>query len=124
MPARFRSALPFALAMGVASITASPRLAHAQAASFAPAAASAPATAPAATPAPAGPTFEAAQVGVRHMATAPAPARRAGFGQGQALMIVGGAAVLVGLLIGGGAGSAIAVGGAIIGLVGLYEYLQ
>jgi hypothetical protein len=53
-----------------------------------------------------------------------APARRGGFGQGEALMIVGGAAVLVGLLIGGGAGSAIAVGGAIVGLVGLYEYLQ
>jgi hypothetical protein len=45
-------------------------------------------------------------------------------GQGEALMIVGGAAVLVGLLIGNGAGNAIAVGGAIVGLVGLYQYLQ
>ena len=39
-------------------------------------------------------------------------------------MIVGGAAVLVGLVIGNGAGNAIAVGGAVIGLYGLYQYLQ
>jgi hypothetical protein len=39
-------------------------------------------------------------------------------------MIVGGAAVLVGLVIGGSAGGAIAVGGAVVGLIGLYQYLQ
>jgi hypothetical protein len=123
MPARLRSTLPFVLAMSVASLTARP--AHAQTASFAPAPVTAPATASAATPAAVGPTLEAAQVGVRHTSTAPAPARRhGGLGQAEALMIVGGAAVLVGLLIGGGAGGAIAVGGAIIGLVGLYQYLQ
>ena len=39
-------------------------------------------------------------------------------------MVVGGAAVLVGLVIGGSAGGAIAIGGAVAGLIGLYEYLQ
>jgi hypothetical protein len=124
MPARLRSVLPFVLALGVASVTVA-RPAHAQNASFAPAPVAAPVVASEPSPAPAGPTFEAASVGVHHVAVATkAPARRGGFGQGEALMIVGGAAVLVGLLIGGGAGSAIAVGGAIVGLVGLYEYLQ
>jgi hypothetical protein len=41
-----------------------------------------------------------------------------------ALMVVGGAALLTGLIIGGNAGTAIAVGGAVVGLVGLYQYLQ
>jgi hypothetical protein len=39
-------------------------------------------------------------------------------------MVVGGAALLSGLIIGGGAGTAIAVGGAVVGLYGLYEFLQ
>ena len=70
--------------------------------------------------------MDAAAVGVRHAATADAtaPQRRGGYGQPMALMIVGGAAVLVGLIIGGGAGTAIAIGGAVAGLVGLYQYLQ
>jgi hypothetical protein len=123
MPARLRSALPFALAV-VASLAAA-RPARAQNVSFAPAPAAAPVVAAEPTSAPVGPTLDAASVGVRHQATETnAAARRGGFGQGEALMIVGGAAVLVGLLIGGGAGNAIAVGGAIVGLVGLYEYLQ
>jgi hypothetical protein len=41
-----------------------------------------------------------------------------------ALMIVGGAGLLAGLLIGGGGGTAIAIGGAVIGLYGLFLYLQ
>ncbi|NUS46007.1 MAG: hypothetical protein HOQ15_00230 [Gemmatimonadaceae bacterium] len=53
-----------------------------------------------------------------------APAPRGGYGQPVALMVVGGAALVVGLIIGGGAGTAIAVGGAVAGLVGLYQYLQ
>ena len=43
---------------------------------------------------------------------------------GTALMIVGGAAVLTGIVIGNGAGYAISVAGAVIGLYGLYQYLQ
>jgi hypothetical protein len=124
MPARLRSTLPFAFALVVASLSVA-RPARAQSASFAPAPAAAPAVAAEPSAAPVGPTLDAASVGVRHRAAeTTAAARRGGMGQAEALMIVGGAAVLVGLLIGNGAGNAIAVGGAIVGLVGLYEYLQ
>jgi hypothetical protein len=123
MSAPHRSALAFALALGVATFVARP--AHAQQASLAPAPASATLEVTAPLPSAVGPTIDAASVGVHHVAAAKAPARRGGgLGQAEAMMIVGGAAVLVGLLIGGGAGGAIAVGGAIIGLVGLYQYLQ
>ncbi|HEX7978989.1 MAG TPA: hypothetical protein VF461_10330 [Gemmatimonadaceae bacterium] len=77
-----------------------------------------------------GPTMTAATVGVRPTETkelqlnAAAAPRRAGYGQPVALMVVGGAAVLTGLIIGGDAGTVIAVGGAVAGLVGLYQYLQ
>jgi len=78
--------------------------------------------------APVGPTMDAASVAVRQPVTnearAPYAPRRAGYGQPVALMVVGGAALLSGLIIGGGAGTAIAVGGAVIGLYGLYEFLQ
>jgi hypothetical protein len=47
-----------------------------------------------------------------------------GFGQAGALMIAGGAGVVVGLLIGDDVGTLIAVGGAIVGLYGLYMYLK
>jgi hypothetical protein len=122
MRLRFSPAFSFALALSAASVAARP--ASAQETSLAPAPI-APAVQPETAPA-AGPTVDAARVGVRH-AEAPlaaAPARRGGYGQPVALMVVGGAAVLTGLIIGGGAGSAIAVGGAIVGLVGLYQYLQ
>lgn len=79
-------------------------------------------------PAPAGPTMAAAVVGVHHVsapanAAAAAP-RSGGYGQSVALMVVGGAAVLTGLIIGSSAGYAISVGGAVVGLLGLYQYLQ
>jgi hypothetical protein len=41
-----------------------------------------------------------------------------------ALMIVGGAALVVGSVIGGDAGTLMMVGGGVIGLVGLYRYVQ
>ena len=75
----------------------------------------------------AGPTLSSATVGAHRLSaeTSPAPfAPRGGYGQSTALMVVGGAAVLVGLVVGGGAGYAISVGGAVIGLLGLYQYLQ
>jgi hypothetical protein len=50
--------------------------------------------------------------------------RRAGLGQPMAMMIVGGAAVLLGAIIGDTPGTVIMIGGAVIGLIGLYEYLQ
>ena len=44
-------------------------------------------------------------------------------GRGEVLMIVGGAALLTGLIIGDDAGTLIAVGGAVVGLYGLYLWL-
>ena len=76
-----------------------------------------------------GPTLRAAAVGVQYRSTPFEPAelqqrRNVGLGQAEAMMIVGGAAVLVGAVVGGDAGDIIMIGGAIIGLVGLYKYLQ
>lgn len=82
----------------------------------------------------AGPTMAAASVAVR--AVARVPETRAGVedalrqeqvrGQGNevALMIVGGAALVAGLLIGDDAGALLAVGGAVVGLYGLYQYVR
>jgi uncharacterized protein (UPF0261 family) len=77
----------------------------------------------------AGPTLEAASVAARPTETkqltlnaAAAPSR--GHGQPFALMVVGGAAVLTGVIIGDDVGTVIAVGGALVGLYGLYEYLK
>jgi hypothetical protein len=130
MPVRTRLALPLALALTGASLAVAPT-AHAQqrsalaADSLSASQPSQPAQPVAAPATPAGPTMEAASVAVRHApVTEAAPARRAGYGQPVALMVVGGAAVLVGLIIGGGAGTALAVGGVVIGLYGLYEFLQ
>jgi hypothetical protein len=53
-----------------------------------------------------------------------AMARRQNLGQPMALMIVGGAALLAGIIIGGDAGTLIAIGGVVAGLIGLYQYLQ
>jgi len=76
-----------------------------------------------------GPTMASATVAVRPIETKElqlnaAAAPRKGYGQPVALMVVGGAAVLTGLIIGDSAGTVIAVGGAVMGLYGLYEYLQ
>jgi hypothetical protein len=45
-------------------------------------------------------------------------------GQARAMMIVGVAGLIAGALIGDTPGTIIMVGGAVIGLVGLYDYLQ
>ena len=78
----------------------------------------------------AGPTLDGATIGIRHTdaqaTTTPTnatPAVRHG-DQSTALMIVGGAAFLAGAIIGGDAGTIIMVGGAAVGLYGLYLYLQ
>ncbi|MGI8508975.1 MAG: hypothetical protein ACR2MQ_06590 [Gemmatimonadaceae bacterium] len=44
-------------------------------------------------------------------------------GEGIALMAVGGAGLIAGLLVGGNAGTAVAIGGLAVGLVGLYQYV-
>lgn len=76
-----------------------------------------------------GPTRDGLRAGVRAHATARpdhplASPDRAGLGQSRAMMIVGGAALVVGAVIGHTAGTLIMVGGAVVGLVGLYQYLQ
>ena len=53
-----------------------------------------------------------------------AAAGRLGLGQARAMMVVGAAALITGAVIGGDAGTIIMVGGAVIGLIGLYDYLQ
>jgi hypothetical protein len=51
-------------------------------------------------------------------------ATRANLGQSRAMMVVGVAALIAGAIIGGDPGTIIMVGGAVIGLYGLYQYLQ
>lgn len=55
--------------------------------------------------------------------TAPMP-RALGQSQSVALMIVGGAGLIVGSLIDGDSGTIIMVGGGVAGLFGLYQYLR
>ena len=136
MHARSRIALT---AVTTLALCTSPSMALSQQAISSPAAsptvasqALAPRTPPvdvASPPRTAGPTVDAARAGVTPESSAElkvssAAQRRAGLGQPVALMVVGGAALLAGLIIGDDAGTVIAVGGALVGLYGLYEYLQ
>lgn len=75
------------------------------------------------------PHRDASVAGVRLQVTtddAPRPAALAAgrSGRGQALAIVGGAAFLGGLLIGDDAGTAIAIGGLVVGIYGLWLWLN
>lgn len=63
-------------------------------------------------------------VASKSQALTAAAAEHAGLGHAAALMVVGLGGLLAGAIIGGQAGTIIMVGGAIVGLVGLYEYLQ
>jgi len=76
--------------------------------------------------APSGPSMDAAALSPRVSSDAALDAnamRRPSRGSGVGLMIFGGAALITGLIIGNSAGTVIAVGGAIVGLYGLYVYL-
>jgi hypothetical protein len=76
-----------------------------------------------------GPTMQSASVALQHQSSAltetaaasalAAQRRNAGLGQAQAMMIVGGAAILVGAIVGDSPGQIIMIGGAVVGLVGL-----
>lgn len=55
---------------------------------------------------------------------APLPASGQHLGEAKAEMAVGGAAIVVGALIGGDGGSVLMFGGAIVGLYGLWNYLK
>ena len=73
-----------------------------------------------------GPTLHAARLSPRLASTTSKDMnamRRPSRGSGVGLMILGGAALITGLIIGDNAGTVIAVGGAIVGLYGLYVYL-
>ena len=80
------------------------------------------------TRAAAGPTISKAAVGVRIERAATAKAvplpKRHDERKNVAMMIVGGAALLVGAIIGDTPGQIIMVGGAGVGLYGLYKYLE
>lgn len=81
----------------------------------------------------AGPTVDGATAGVRSAPTAESRTsleaalrqdREPRMGRNVALMVVGGAALITGLIIGDDAGAVIAVSGAIIGLYGLYNFVK
>lgn len=55
---------------------------------------------------------------------APLPQQTQSLGTAKAQMAVGGAAIVVGALIGGDGGNVLMFGGAIIGLYGLWNYLK
>ena len=82
--------------------------------------------------APAGPTIARAAVGARPLSqttttldeTEAAIQQRLGLGQARALMIVGFAALVIGLIMDNDPGTLIAIGGAVVGLYGLYHYLR
>jgi hypothetical protein len=57
-------------------------------------------------------------------ATAVRPMESGSTPENKALMIVGGSGILVGAIIGGRAGTVIMVGGSLVGLVGLWNYLK
>jgi hypothetical protein len=76
-----------------------------------------------------GPTVSASAVGVRapavvQNANARAADAHMGAGENVALMVVGGAALIIGAIMGHTAGALIAVAGAVVGLYGLYHFIQ
>lgn len=75
---------------------------------------------------PAGPSLASERIGLTEAApalTPPAP-RRTDTSRNRALMIVGGAALVVGAVIGGTPGTLVMLGGAVTGLYGLYKFLE
>jgi hypothetical protein len=100
----------------VASALARPRLAAAQA--------PAPSPVPTVAATSVGPTLAAARFGISTEDAAPltinSSAARMSRREGRVFALVGGAAVITGILIGGDAGTVIAIGGAGLGLYGLY----
>jgi hypothetical protein len=77
-----------------------------------------------------GPKIAVARVGVAPAAGAhvdaasAAAAQHMGAGENVAMMVVGGSALVAGLIIGGDGGAVVAIGGAAIGLWGLYNYIE
>lgn len=68
-----------------------------------------------------------APVALQAMVTAspsPVPFQRSRSSRSVAMMVVGGAALIVGSVVGGDSGTIIMVGGGVVGLIGLWNYLQ
>ena len=86
--------------------------------------------APAAERAPSlAPLAQNMSAGVRSNASQQTPAgplvpSEGSVGRNPALMIVGVAALLVGAVVGGNAGTIVMIGGGVVGLIGLWNYLQ
>ena len=78
----------------------------------------------------AGPRLETSSVAFQPVPTADSASTAAqkgasaNLGESRAMMIAGGAAVVVGIIIGDEIGTLIAVSGAVVGLYGLYQYLK
>lgn len=117
------------LALSIASPRAHAQVLDEQVASLDPNVA-APASQPADAPsdlAPTGPSMQASTLSPRLATDAPLEAnamRRPARGSGVGLMILGGAALITGAIIGDTPGTIIMVGGAVVGLYGLYVYLD
>ncbi len=131
MHVRSRHALRATLVAGLVLIAARPARAQSLAPHTPPADIAAPKPVDVAAPklTESGPTMASASVAVRPIESKDlqlnaAATSRKGYGQPVALMVVGGGALLAGLIIGGDAGTVIAIGGTAMGLVGLYQYLQ
>lgn len=75
---------------------------------------------------PVGPAVQNLAVGVRSNTGQPTPAEpyRATTSHSTAMMVVGGAALIVGAVVGGQAGEIVMIAGGIVGLVGLWNHLQ
>jgi hypothetical protein len=105
----------------LAALVAAPALVHPR---LAAAQTPAPSSVPASASAPAGPTLAAARISFSTEDPAPLAmnpaAARMSRREGRIFALVGGAAVITGVLIGGDAGTVIAIGGAGLGLYGLY----
>ena len=129
---RFRFVLAgvFAVALNAPAVEAQSTFAESPIPALDSMAASRPAHATADTTRP-GPRLESAIVGARRvgleadsLAGASVAQQGGRFGRPETFMIVGGAAFVAGLLIGDDAGTVVMVGGALVGLYGLYLYLQ
>src|SRR5689334_1112837 len=82
-----------------------------------------------AAPVSSAPTTANASVGIHRTSTAPAlgtatPAPQGSVGRNPAMMIVGGVALLVGAVVGGESGTIIMIGGGVLGIYGLWQYLK
>lgn len=110
--------------LALAIVVSRPATAQSPAASATPAAASVNLPSPALGAASYAPTLAATRFGVSDVDQEPLTvnesAARMGRREGRAFALVGGAAVIAGILIGGDAGTVVAIGGAGLGLYGLY----